>query len=482
MIRCIGAISLVCLGGVVFFASVVGAGEGPHPDLSTPRKAVQAFTDAILHNDLDKARACAWASDEQLEDAKYPVDFDEAAFRMDLAAAAKFPGAGSGAQTYAERWAQAKEITEGEKVSVEPGAFGSAFEVVRTEDGWKVDLRPRTLFTPRGEQFWQRLIKAVDETTRAIELDRYKTEEEAKSDANKKLNAVIAWKALVPESMEQPRAPRAARNGLTPGDRERAREHYDRAVARQETAAAAKSETDYRAAIDGYNSCVQLDSSNSDAFVRLGDCYAALQLFEQAKQAWDKAIEASPKAKQLLEDSNKKEAARYCYAAIRDLDELIKMEPNNAALYFRKANLYLMDHASESANENFRKASELEPTNFVYGMRAAHKVAPSKRQMTVEEMQGLAIGGVVTLLAAGLATAAMKDADRAKAERELHERNKKIVDASGGKKIECPRCNGHGFIEYYPALDRPNRDPFAEPVPYKIEQCKRCGGTGIADK
>jgi tetratricopeptide (TPR) repeat protein len=268
--------------------------------------------------------------------------------------------------------------------------------------------------------------------------------------------------------------------------------HYERALAQQGKAESSKEPADYNTAIDEYQRCLELDSSNAEAHVRLGDCYRVIGKYDLAQREYDQGIQVSAEAKALLKDSNEKEKTRYCYAAIHDLDKLTEMEPNNAALYFRKANLYLMDHASEQANENFRRASELEPTNLTYGMRAAHPVPPS-HQYTTEELKEKLTNGVVGAVVGAFALGAM--ADHAQ-----EQRVKNLIESSGGRKIRCPKCNGYGQIRTessemvstnpYPELTN-EWQKYEESSIFSTKQlrstthiadCDRCGGTGVVDK
>jgi tetratricopeptide (TPR) repeat protein len=59
-----------------------------------------------------------------------------------------------------------------------------------------------------------------------------------------------------------------------------------------------------------YSQAIKLAPSKAEALVRIGDCYAAMHDYEAASRSWDKAIQASPQAKQLLENSITKEQQR----------------------------------------------------------------------------------------------------------------------------------------------------------------------------
>jgi tetratricopeptide (TPR) repeat protein len=275
-----------------------------------------------------------------------------------------------------------------------------------------------------------------------------------------------------------------------------AQAYYQHGIAQEKKATLTQSADKFRLAIDDFTHCAKLDPSNVDALVHIGDCYAALQDYAAAKHAWDNAIEASTEAKQLLKDSIAKEEARYCYAAIHDLDKLTHMEPKNAALYYRKANLYLMDHASAEANKNFQLASQLEPTNAMYAMKASHPITPSKRQPTLDELKEWVLGGTITIAGAILIGAALDDANQAKLASQLgekqRERVRQLIAASGGTKIECPQCHGTGVKVHSDVNTSINPYPLNSSQFEHFEtmhrdrtvyaNCDRCDGTGVVNK
>jgi len=244
--------------------------------------------------------------------------------------------------------------------------------------------------------------------------------------------------------------------------------------------------TDYEACIDESKHQLQRNSRDADAHIKLGDCYRGIGKFDLAQREYDYAIEVSPKAKALLDHSIEREKARYCYAAIDDLDELTKLEPNNAALYYRKAKLYLMDHNTEGANPNFQRAAELDPTNREYAMRASHPVAPF-HQLTGEQMLDNLLTGLATaaVVVVGVGVAA---------ETMTIDHSKQIVAESGGKKKLCPKCKGRTVITLYehaPPAMNPYRWGTDEYQLFEVEQrnkttmrtteCDECHGTGVVD-
>ena len=282
----------------------------------------------------------------------------------------------------------------------------------------------------------------------------------------------LAGKNAVPSTKEV---------GPTPSEvKKQAADFYERALAEQKKAEAGKGAADYKSAIEDYKHCLQLDPRNADAYVNLGDCYRGVGEYGLAQREYDTAIEVSPKAKAFLADSIEKEKRRYCYAAIHDLDELTKMEPNNAALYYRKANLYLMDHNTEDANPNFRRAAELNPTNLEYAMRASHPVTPWPRQLTKEQLKDKLINGIVEGVADALLVAGTADGAN------IND-SKRIVEASGGTKKLCPKCRGtkvnvvpqaSGLNPYLYGTYEYNR--FEEMSrSTKIVDCDECRGSGV---
>ena len=217
-------------------------------------------------------------------------------------------------------------------------------------------------------------------------------------------------------------------------------------MAQEKKAGLQQSNDGYRAAIEDYKRSIKLDSSKAEALVRIGDCYAALQDYESAQNAYHQGINESPVAKEILTESIAKEKMGACSAAIHAIQKLTGFEPNNAALYYREATLYVKNKQSARANENFRLAAELEPANVTYANAASHPVAAFRRQMTAEEMKDGLIKGAVVVGAAVVGAAVMRDASAAAEDKAQRARVEKIIAESGGRKIKCPKCNGYGKI------------------------------------
>lgn len=105
---------IVC-GTLVYHQTLAG------PDLSTPRKAVQAFEDALENNDMDLARSIALGEDQRLIDAKTSHALVRAWSRMEIAEKKRFDSEQAGAKErdiYLKRWIAAEEHINGETATV----------------------------------------------------------------------------------------------------------------------------------------------------------------------------------------------------------------------------------------------------------------------------------------------------------------------------------------------------------------------------
>jgi tetratricopeptide (TPR) repeat protein len=158
-----------------------------------------------------------------------------------------------------------------------------------------------------------------------------------------------------------------------------------RGVAQQRKATLTHSEAEYRAAIDDYKRCLERVPTDWEAWVNLGDCYRAVRELDPAEKAYNEAIEVLPRAKGLLLECMDKEKAGHTHAAIRAVDELIQMQPNNAALYYRRAKLYQMNEATQAANADFQRAAQLNPHNMTYFLKAVQIAQIEKRRFAEEE-------------------------------------------------------------------------------------------------
>ena len=196
---------------IVFALSLAGAGIIHNralaaPDLSTPRKAVQAFEDALQRNDMALAKSLALASDQQLLAAKMRHDGFYALNRSAIAVNNKF-GPEQGTEPpvdYAAELAKLHEQIEGNKATVGGknsfSLFTPTFKLERTGEAWKLDLRSDTPPSGEDQAIQQRLLKQWNEITQRIEKGDYKTRQEV-ADA---ITAAIA--TLTPATDANPRS------------------------------------------------------------------------------------------------------------------------------------------------------------------------------------------------------------------------------------------------------------------------------------
>jgi hypothetical protein len=534
------------------------------PDLSSPKKTVQAFDDALTRNDMALAHSVARGDERQFAVAKEGIEIQHLMYRFATAEAKRFRPEDKTDGYNVDTWGKADQDIQGNKATVST-FLGPSFALEKIGETWRIDLSSSPRIRGFKSANIQNLTTAIRQITEKIEKRHFKNRQEYEAEfettlrplmfdspkqnqspkgpsvypdaakagvvagtpqstvenlpeytvqqANEHLgeNATVLFRVDCIECVtgcylsfgdcggdatffvhlpQNPAGPQLDVHKLkgmtvavsgtikhqtggglpfidvqstsqialpkepTPGELEAAisqenklleanpkdaKAYYRRGINREKKAASQHLPNDYKVAMEDYEQSLKLDPSNLDALIHLGDCWAALQDYVAARRAWDKAIEGSPETRKLLKDSIAKERDGHMYAAIDDLDKLTNLEPKNAALYYRKGELYLMDHASEEANENFKIAAELEPTNSEYSSRAANPVAPSKRQMTVDEMKDAAMNA----LGAGvLGAAAISSSNH----------SSPAADASGGSQDSrrlCPTCGGRGSVQSY---------------------------------
>ena len=181
-------------------AASPAASGNSNADLSTPRKAVQAFEDALENNDMDLARSIALGEDQRLIDAKTSHALVRAWSRMEVAKKKRFDSEQAGAKErdiYLKRWTTAEEHINGETATVGTPHFVNGqqsiwggFELRKVGDKWNIDLEASDI-----QHFWagkygidqpaaEQRLKEISEITDNIEKGSYKDEQEAIAAAN----------------------------------------------------------------------------------------------------------------------------------------------------------------------------------------------------------------------------------------------------------------------------------------------------------
>jgi hypothetical protein len=176
------------------------AASNSKADLSTPRKAVQAFEDALENNDMDLARSIALGEDQRLIDARTSHASLRAWSRMEVAKKKRFDSEQAAANErdiYLKRWTTAEEHINGETATVGTPRFVNGqqsiwggFDLRKIGGQWNIDLEASDF-----QHFWagkygidqpaaEQWLKKISEITDTIEKGGYKDEQEAIVAAN----------------------------------------------------------------------------------------------------------------------------------------------------------------------------------------------------------------------------------------------------------------------------------------------------------
>jgi len=180
------AVTIICAG-------IVYDQEPAAPDLSTPRKAAQAFSDALRRNDMVLAKSLALGNEEQLSVAKMRHDCLRALDRMQSARLRKFAKQQKDQipDDYDSHLAKEDERIEGDKATIGGGFewFMPTFKLERVGQTWKVDLRAEIVPSTSAATEGQRLLTEVNKITDNIEKGHYKTDQEVDDDLAAKFAA-----------------------------------------------------------------------------------------------------------------------------------------------------------------------------------------------------------------------------------------------------------------------------------------------------
>jgi len=159
------------------------------PDLSTPKKTVLAFEDALQRNDMVLAKSIALGNEQQLAAAKMDHDLHYAMTRCHIAISKRFPDIKTEKppDDYAAGLGKLDEQIEGNKATVKSklslDIFAPNFKLERIGETWKVDLRgdlreADAELAQHAKQGIQRLIQRLNEITQRVEKGYYKTAQE----------------------------------------------------------------------------------------------------------------------------------------------------------------------------------------------------------------------------------------------------------------------------------------------------------------
>lgn len=190
------------LAAVVLWAGIVHQ-QAQTADLSTPKKAVEAFEAALEKDNMKLASSLALGDEAQLTVTKMYYERIRAYLRVETARKTKFDSPEDGAknwQQYLDRWKAAPEAIAGDTATVgEPSEstgwrmIWGGYKLRQIEGRWYVDLSAsnpddfRSKKSFADEAATKQMLKDVDEIIRGIEQGRYKDDQEV----------ISAWNGLV---------------------------------------------------------------------------------------------------------------------------------------------------------------------------------------------------------------------------------------------------------------------------------------------
>lgn len=186
--------------GFILSASIAYEQELSAPDLSTPRKAAQAFDDALERNDMVLAKSIALGNEHQITAAKAQHDLTHAFYRMLIAVEGKFSEGGQKgnglADEYKARFAKATERISGDKATVGDSLalggelFVASFTLQKEGKSWRIDLRQAADADDMTGK--RRRVEQINGVVNNIEKGHYKTSKEVFED-------ILPGEAFVPK-------------------------------------------------------------------------------------------------------------------------------------------------------------------------------------------------------------------------------------------------------------------------------------------
>lgn len=189
------AAAIVCTG--TFYHQALAA-----PDLSTPKKAVQAFEDALQHNDMALARSLVLGTDEQLAAMKAAYDYVDGLCRVLATASKKFGANETDIKTAADCdkiWTTGEEHIDGDKATVKAdlGLGSSDQKLEKSGEIWRLDLREAKPPAASELAAMQHVANGLKEITENIKKGHYKTKEDVDNDIRVRLAAAFSETAKV---------------------------------------------------------------------------------------------------------------------------------------------------------------------------------------------------------------------------------------------------------------------------------------------
>ena len=190
--------------GLAFVLLFAVACQRQHVDASTPRKAAQAFVEALMRNDLAQAKSLAIGSDVQLATMQVAVEMGQVMDRFETAKAKRFKNGKveSMGPDWLTRVASAEERIEGDTAKLIRNSK-EIFVLQKSGSIWKIDLSAAQATTPEEFNNAGALIKGWRELAKNIERGKYKSEEELDADLAHVFETVVAEGSPSPAVAQQ---------------------------------------------------------------------------------------------------------------------------------------------------------------------------------------------------------------------------------------------------------------------------------------
>lgn len=451
-------------------------------DLSTPKKVVQAFDDALARNDMATARSLAIGTEEQLAVAKQKLDVSAALSRMLIAGVRKFDGEEKGKKAADEektRWTKVDERIEGDKATVPYGWSGLLlphFQLQKDGNVWKIDLQ-RSLDSDSSAKADQKLINVASEITEKTQNGHYKDMHEVLAAFDSEEKQALAT--------TRPQASPSASPGIDPAL------------------------TKFLAILSGEVPRLQAEGPQSDTQKQRTAGSLAREHLVSFKGAiyelsgWNRKNKESPSTYwEMVENLRVGDVlsceyyTEYTDIISRPFNFWYQKKPDGLDELLKKLS---DDHPIRQIGPERDNA----PRSVELAMQANQESAKlvkkdeedlKKWRASEAERKKNAGGGFLEWLAKCAELGIVIGLHEKEQERQHYESIQQIVAASGGKKMICPECNGSGktvhtsdgFNKYAQnpySLGTQEANAFEERrETVHVSTCSKCGGTGVVDR
>jgi len=329
---------LILIGFAAFIlsASIAYEQELAATDLSTPKKALHAFIDALAHDNTKLASSFTLGSEKQLADAKLNLDVPRAVFRLGRSVG-RFEGDKNSAQMpdYDSEWQSATERLEGDKATIEGPLFLS-FRLQKSGQIWKIDLQKLNESSDAYVAAARKYVAGANELANKLEQGFYKKREDFAKDSERLETLLAAMGSAQNQSAnaQLSEAPQQDNDGKVDAD----------------------------ATIAANSLAIQLKAKDANAFVTRGDANFEKGDWDSAIADYSRAIELDPKNARACRSRGYAKAKKKDWdGAIADYSRAIELEPNSEAAYSNRGIMKTEKKDWDGAIADYSRAIELDP-------------------------------------------------------------------------------------------------------------------------